>query len=116
MHDGSECVASLTGGVKAYIVQRLACYDTPQQVTDAVKEEFGLTVSRQLVQTYDAGRAGRKPAEKWRALFEATRPRFLKSASEIPAAQKAVRLRRLDRMAARAEERGDYALAARLLE
>ena len=74
-HDRSGRVARLAGAVKAYIVQRLACYDTPQQVADAVKEEFGLTVSRQLVQTYDAGRAGRKPAEKWCALFKTTRAR-----------------------------------------
>ena len=33
--------------VKAFVVQALACFDTPSEVAKAVKEEFGLVVSRQ---------------------------------------------------------------------
>ncbi len=34
-------MATLTDDVKAFIVQALACFDTPSQVVDAVKEEGG---------------------------------------------------------------------------
>jgi hypothetical protein len=43
----------LSGPVKAFIVQRLARFDAPSQVVKAVKEEFGLDVSRQRVHFYD---------------------------------------------------------------
>jgi hypothetical protein len=109
-------MARLSEDVKTFIVQRLACYDTPQQVADAVKEEFGLAVDRRQVQLYDPERTGKKPAAKWCAIFEATRKQFLEAIDTIPIANKAVRLRRLDRMAREAERRGNYVLTAQLLE
>ena len=39
-------MAALKGEVKAFIVQSLACFDTPSQVVDAVKKEFGITIPR----------------------------------------------------------------------
>ncbi|MDI3341606.1 MAG: DUF2280 domain-containing protein [Sphaerobacter sp.] len=109
-------MARLSEEVKTFIVQRLACYDTPQQVADAVREEFGLDVDRRQVQTYDPERTGKKPSAKWCAIFEATRKKFLEEIDAIPIANKAVRLRRLDRMAREAERRGNYVLTAQLLE
>jgi hypothetical protein len=32
------------GAVKAFIVERLACFGKPSEVADAVKEEFGVTI------------------------------------------------------------------------
>lgn len=46
-------MATLTDDVKAFIVQALACFDTPSQVVDAVREGFGTEVSRMQVQSYD---------------------------------------------------------------
>lgn len=46
-------MATLNDSVKQFIVQALACYDTPQQVSDTVKEEFGQEVPRQQVALYD---------------------------------------------------------------
>lgn len=109
-------MAVLTEDVKRYIVERLACYDTPTQVVEAVAEAFGVTVERNQVYLYDAERAGRKPSAKWCAVFAEARKRFLEAAGEIPIAHKAVRLRRLDRMATRAETKGNLPLAAQLLE
>lgn len=100
--------------VKAFIVQRLACFDTPTQVAAAVKEEFGLEVTRQRVHEYDPGR--KSPGKKWRALFDSTRARFLEGVSDIPSANKATRIRRLERMAVAAEASKNYALAAQLYE
>ncbi|MDU2882953.1 MAG: DUF2280 domain-containing protein, partial [Enterobacter sp.] len=40
-------MATLKGEVKAFIVQPLACFDTPSQVVELVKKEFGLSITRQ---------------------------------------------------------------------
>jgi len=49
----------LLGLVKAFIVQRLARFDQPSQAVKAVKNEFGLEVSRQRVRFY--GPTSKKP-------------------------------------------------------
>lgn len=109
-------MAKLSHDVKVFIVQRLAMYDTPTQVADAVKETFGVEIDRRQAETYDAERPGEKPAKRWIALYEATRTRFLESVSDIPIANRAVRLRRLERMACAAEAKRNYPLAAQLHE
>ena len=46
-------MATLKEPVKIFIVQSLACRDTPQEVADAVKQEFGIEIGRQQVAAYD---------------------------------------------------------------
>lgn len=68
----------LSEEVKTFIVQALACFDSPSVVVKAVKDEFGATITRQSVEGYDPNkRAGRDLARKWRLLFEETRKTFL---------------------------------------
>jgi hypothetical protein len=105
----------LTDDVKLVVVQRLAMYDTPQQIADAVKEDFAIEVTRQAIHYYDPTHEP-KPPEKWRDIFARTREEFLKSTADIPIANKSVRLRRLERMALAAERMKNYALAAVLHE
>ncbi len=110
-------MAALSSEVKTYIVQQLACFDTPSQVVEAVRSEFGVTVSRQVVEGHDpTKRAGQKLAQRWTDLFKATRERFRQETADIPIANKAVRLRALNRMANRAEGMKNMALAAQLIE
>ncbi|EQC1422654.1 DUF2280 domain-containing protein [Enterobacter hormaechei] len=110
-------MATLKGEVKAFIVQSLACFDTPSQVVDLVKKEFGLSITRQQVESHDPTKAnGRGLAQKWVELFHETRKRFQTELSDIPIANKAYRLRALDRMMTRAEGMKNMALAASLME
>ncbi|OFS74354.1 hypothetical protein HMPREF3173_09005 [Pseudomonas sp. HMSC08G10] len=110
-------MAALTNDVKAFIVQALACFDTPTQVSQAVKQEFDIDVTRQQVEQHDpTKRAGANLAAKWRTLFEDTRKRFREETSEIPIANRAFRLRVLGRMAEKAENMKNMALTAQLLE
>lgn len=103
--------------VKRYIVVALACYDSPTTVVDGVKEEFGLTLTRQAIEVYDPTKhAGRSLGKVWRKMFEEERAAFKKATSDIPIAQRSFRLRALHRMAARAERMKNYALAAALHE
>lgn len=106
---------AITDEVKAYIIQGLASFDTPSQVVEAVKAEYGLTITAQNVQNYDPTKyAGRKLAEKWRVMFEKARKAFVDDATSIPIAHRSTRLRALQRMAARAEGMKNLALAAQL--
>lgn len=110
-------MAALKGEVKAFIVQSLACFDTPSQVVELVKKEFGLSITRQQVESHDPTKAnGRGLAQKWVELFNDTRKRFQTELSDIPIANKAYRLRALDRMMTRAEGMKNMALAASLME
>jgi len=110
-------MAALKGEVKAFIVQSLACFDTPSQVVESVKKEFGLAIPRQQVESHDPTKAnGKGLAQKWVDMFNVTRERFQSEISDIPIANKAYRLRVLDRMATKAEGMKNMALTAALME
>lgn len=110
-------MAVLKNEVKSFIVQALACFDTPSQVVEAVKNEYGVVVSRQQVETHDPTKsAGKGLAVKWATLFHDTRKRFREETAEIPIANRAYRLRGLGRMAEKAENMRNLALTAQLYE
>jgi hypothetical protein len=110
-------MAALKDDVKAFIVQALACFDKPTQVVTSVKEQFKLDVTRQQVETYDPTKyAGRTLNIKWRTLFNDTRKRFREETAEIGIANRAARLRALDRMADKAESKGNLPLAMQIIE
>lgn len=101
--------------IKRFIINALAAFDTPSQVAAAVKEEFGVEVSRQAVEGHDPTKhAGRNLATKWREMFEASRAGFINEATAVPIAHRSTRLRALYRMAQAAERKGNFPLAAAL--
>jgi hypothetical protein len=109
--------ARLTDDVKTYIVQALACFDSPSIVAAAVKKEFGVEASRQLVESHDPNKkAASGLAPKWRRLFDETRKAFLEDTASIAISHRAVRLRALQRMADKAENQGNMVLASSLLK
>jgi hypothetical protein len=102
---------------RAFLVGRLAVYDTPKQAADALKAAYGVEISPQGAEAYDpTKRAGNRLSERWRKLFDATRSSFLDNVEDIPAANKAVRVRKLARAADAFEQRGNYIAMARMLE
>lgn len=110
-------MAALKDEVKRFIVQALACFDTPSQVAEAVKLEFGLEIGRQQCAAYDPTKyVGRGLSAKWRTVFDDTRARFREETAEIPIANRAYRLRGLGRMAEKAETMRNLALTAQLYE
>jgi len=110
-------MAVLRSEVKAFIVQALACFDTPSQVVAAVKTEFGIEITRQQCESHDPTKfAGRALGAKWAELFHAARKRFREETADIPIANRAFRLRTLGRMAEKAENMKNMALTAQLLE
>lgn len=110
-------MAALKPEIKAFIVQSVACFDTPSQVVESVLKEFGIQITRQQVEQNDPTKiSGKGLAQKWVDLFNVTRDRFLNEISDIPIANKAYRLRVLNRMAVNAESMKNYGMTAQLLE
>ena len=110
-------MAALKSDVKAFIVQALACFDTPTQVSQAVKQEFDVDVTRQQVEQHDpTKRAGSHLALKWQTLFHDTRKRFREQTAEIPIANRAYRLRAMNRFVEKAETMKNIGLAMQILE
>lgn len=107
----------LTEEVKTFIVQALACFDSPSTVAASVQQEFGQTVTRQSVEGYAPHkRAGANLSAKWRLLFEKTRESFLDDTSKIGISHRSVRLRKLEAQIAVNEQRGNSAMVAQLLK
>ncbi|MDV2984170.1 UNVERIFIED_CONTAM: DUF2280 domain-containing protein [Methylobacteriaceae bacterium AG10] len=107
---------TLTDEAKRFVVQQLAMFETPSDVAKAVKEEFGLEITRQSVEAYDPGkRAGAALSEEFRELFRITRETFLTDTAAIGVSHKVIRLRTLSRLIETAEKRGNAVLVANLL-
>ena len=110
-------MATLKNEVKSFIVQALACFDTPSQVVESVKNEFGVVVTRQQVETHDPSKAaGKGLAVKWATLFHDTRKRFRDETADIPIANRAFRLRAMNRFVEKAETMKNIGLAMQILE
>ncbi|EMW6624564.1 phage protein [Acinetobacter baumannii] len=91
-------MATLKEPVKIFIVQSLACRDTPQEVAELVKQEFGVDIDRVQVATYDPTKvAGKNLSKKYVELFEKTRDEFDKGLIDIPIANKYYRLKQYQR-------------------
>lgn len=110
-------MAVLSNEIKGFIVQALACFDSPSQVAEAVKAEFGLVISRQQVESHDPTKAcSGGLAKRWVVMFNDTRKKFREDTAAIPIANRSYRLRALARMMERAENIKNLTLAAQLLE
>ena len=87
-------MAALKEPVKIFIVQALACRDTPQEVVDLVKQEYGIQISRSQCQAYDPTKySGRNLSKKFVELFNKTRADFDAGLIDIPIANKHYRLK-----------------------
>ena len=91
-------MAALKEPVKIFIVQALACRDTPQEVADIVKQEYGIKIERSQVALYDPTKAaGKNLSKKFIDLFNETREKFDEGLIDIPIAQKFYRMRQYQR-------------------
>ncbi|MCK4107912.1 DUF2280 domain-containing protein [Acinetobacter radioresistens] len=87
-------MATLKEPVKIFIVQALACRDTPQEVADLVKQEFDIEIDRMQCSSYDPTKvAGRNLSKKYIQLFNDTRQKFDDGLIDIPIASKYYRLK-----------------------
>lgn len=92
-------MAALTGEQKVFVVERLAAFQTPAEVIQAVAETFGVTVAKQQLQRYDPTTTnGAGLSAELREVFARTRESYIKETAAIPIAHQAFRLNELQRM------------------
>lgn len=89
-------MATLREPVKIFIVQSLACFETPQQVVESVKQKFNLEITRQQAALYDPTKAtGKNLSKKLTDLFHRTRTDFKDNFESIPIANKVFHFKEL---------------------
>lgn len=90
-------MAQLKKEIKLFIVRSLAVFNTPTETAKAVSEEFNIQLSRQHCEKYDpTKRAGMDLSADLKSEFELTRKEFLDTPKNIPIANLAVRLQRME--------------------
>lgn len=109
-------MAKLRAEIVTFVVTRLACFEKPKEVQDAVKEAFGLELTLPQIMYYDPTTSGTDVGKRWRRLFTTTRARCLKDTADIPIAHRTVRLRELQKLYDKDKNRGATALAREHLE
>jgi hypothetical protein len=63
--------------IRFFIVTQVARRRTPTEVARAVRENFGLKISKQRIEKYDPTKAsGRELSKKWVSHFYTTRVRY----------------------------------------
>lgn len=88
--------AKLSKEMKTFVVMALATWETPTAVQRELKEQFNADVSLPAILHYDGSRAG--CPKVWKELFDKTRERFLDDVAAIPIANRAFRLKELNRL------------------
>jgi hypothetical protein len=106
----------LSSTVKNFIVRCAACGDVSSEIVARVKEEFGITVSRQQVMRYDPRtESGSHLSAGLLELYRVTREKFLSELETIDSAHREIRLRRLDMLYAEAVKAGQWKTATVIL-
>lgn len=110
-------MAALKEHVKLFIVQQLACFNTPSEVVAAVKEEFGIELDRGRIGAYNpTTHNGRELGAKLKDFFNEQRKKFLEDYSSIPITQKSYRMMVLNKQLQIAMERKNTVLVLEILE
>lgn len=110
-------MAALKPEHKIFLVQSLACFETLETIKVAFKERFKIDITIQQVQSYDPTKvAGERLSQKWRDAFYSARERFQNEVSDIPIANKAYRLRKMNEIIDKAERMKNFPLALQTLE
>lgn len=103
---------------RAFLVREFACFATPMEAADALREEYGIEIAPQSAQHYDAtSGAGSDAAKKWHDLFDVSRKAFLDDVEKrVPESYKSVRIQELARASRIFKKRGNFMAMAIMLE
>ncbi len=106
---------------RTWLVTRWAAFARPLELLRDFTEEFGFTITASLARKYDLSgldeaAAKKRGMAKWLPLFTETRETFRASVQDIPIANAAYRVRKLDEMFDIAFEKKNWKTAAQLLE
>ena len=108
---------ALPSEVKEYIVTQLAGFSAPFEIQEQVKEIFGVDVTKQHIQYYNPhSYTGKTLISKYLELFNVRREIFLNQVQDIPIANVAVRLKRLENSWIQLIAKKNYIAANAVLE
>jgi hypothetical protein len=112
-----EARTKLTDEHKIYIVRRLAAYDSLIVIARGLKQDFGITVTIQLIQNYNPERvSGQNLSQRWRDLFSGARKAYLAGTEDIGAKHPPIRIRWRGEMAMEMWGAGQHAVANDILD
>lgn len=111
-------MAKLSYQQQVFIVQSLACFQTPSEVAEAFAEEFGESIPRQQVAFYDPtrGEESKGLPERLQVVFWAARAGFVEQMGRVRMSNRCFQLQTLDDLFRKAKRAGDYKTAALCLE
>jgi hypothetical protein len=112
---GETMKKKLTNEHQVFIVQCLAYFMMPSEIVEALKAEFNITISRELVRRYNPNQVHRSK-NKWGKIFDEARKAYLEAPHDIGIAHLTHRLDRLNQMMVNAIRLKNYPLAAQLIE
>jgi hypothetical protein len=102
---------------KRFLVQQLACFETPTSAAALFKVEFGFEIKPNRVAYYNAHtKSAAALAPELVTLFDETRKQFLEKLEDVAIYHKAVQLRVLERALALAVNRGQIPMVIALVE
>ena len=93
-------MATLKEEHKVFIVSSLACFRTPAQVVEALREEYAVEASPQQIQYYDPtkGSKTKRLPKKWKAIFDRAREMYVTDTASVGIAHQRYRLDVLQRV------------------
>lgn len=106
----------LPDALKRRIVEHLACYQTPAEVTELIADEFAITLTARHVRAYDPTSVQFAGSSRWVTYHQTVRQRCAQEVGDIAIAHRAYRIQQLQRILDRAMDRGDHRLALKTLE
>lgn len=110
-------MAKLNKDQQIFIVQSLACFEPLRVIKELFKEKFGFDITIQQIEFYDPTKiASANLGRKWREAFKDAREKFQNEVIDIPIANKAFRLKKMQDTMDKAESMKNYPLVLQTLE
>lgn len=106
----------LSDDVKRRIVEHLACYIQPNEVSDLIQQEFGIPITARHVRAYDPASFQFAGSHRWIEYYSLVQKRFEDKIGSIPIRHRAYRLAKLQSVLDGALKRGNEWLALKILE
>ena len=104
-------MAALTTQQKIYVIEHLACFETPTEVQAAIKQDLGIDVSTSQICAYDPHTiSGQRLRQEMKDLFYAARERFTSNVAAIPIANQTYRLKKMQQILAASGRNAKLAL------
>jgi hypothetical protein len=105
----------LTDAQKAYVVRRLAAYESPTAIARDLERDFGVTIGHQAVGRYNPA-LGSRLAQRWKDLFAQARAAHRAATAKAGVTGKAAAIRARERMALAAWGAGRFKHASDILD